>query len=94
MNPPVTEIFAKFIANARYEAISDSAIANAKLHILDTLGVAIAGYEHPVANIVFEYCKYMGGPPEVTVWGSGFRAPLPVGAFANGLLAHAIDYDD
>jgi 2-methylcitrate dehydratase PrpD len=94
VNPPVTEIFAKFIANARYEAISDSAIANAKLHILDTLGVAIAGYEHPVANIVFEYCKYMGGPPEVTVWGSGFKAPLPVGAFANGLLAHAIDYDD
>ncbi|MBI4528956.1 MAG: MmgE/PrpD family protein [Deltaproteobacteria bacterium] len=94
MTPPVTQILSAFIANARYDAISEVAIANAKLHILDTFGVALAGYEHPVAGIALEYCKYMGGPPEVTVWGSGVKASLPAGAFTNGLLAHAIDYDD
>lgn len=94
MSLPVTEKLATFIANAQYASISDKAIANAKLHILDTLGAALAGYEHPVAKIALDYCQYMGGSPEVTVWGSSLKTSVPMGAFTNGLLAHAIDYDD
>jgi 2-methylcitrate dehydratase PrpD len=94
MSVPVTETLATFIASAEYSSISERAIANAKLHILDTLGVALAGYEHPVARIALDYCKYMAGPTEVTIWGSDQKTSVPMGAFANGLLAHAIDFDD
>ena len=94
MTPPVTQRFAKFVADTDYSDISPKAIQNAKLHILDTLGVAFAGYEHPVANIVLDYCKVMGGAPDVTILGSNQKTSVPMGAFANGLLAHAIDYDD
>lgn len=94
MTPPVTQRFAKFVADTDYSDISPKAIQNAKLHILDTLGVALAGYEHPVANIVLDYCKSMGGAPDVTILGSTQKTSVPMGAFANGLLAHAIDYDD
>ncbi len=92
--PPVTSRFAAFVAETDYSSISRKAIENAKLHILDTLGVALAGYEHPVANIVLDYCKSMGGTPDVTIVGSSQKTSVPMGAFANGLLAHAIDYDD
>ncbi|HWP57943.1 MAG TPA: MmgE/PrpD family protein [Candidatus Acidoferrales bacterium] len=91
---PVTERLAQFIAESKYESISRAAVENAKLHILDTLGVALAGYEHPVAQIALDYCKYMAGPPEVTIWGSDQKASMPMGAFTNGILAHAIDFDD
>src|SRR5262245_41635129 len=94
MPPPVTERFATFVAETDYAALSTKAIENAKLHILDTLGVALAGYEHPVANIVLDYCRSMGGKSDVTIIGSGEKTSVPMGAFANGLLAHAIDYDD
>jgi 2-methylcitrate dehydratase PrpD len=94
MAPPVTERFATFVAETDYSALSPKAIENAKLHILDTLGVALAGYEHPVANIVLDYCRSMGGTSEVTILGSRERTSVPMGAFANGLLSHAIDYDD
>jgi 2-methylcitrate dehydratase PrpD len=94
MTPPVTQRFATFVAETDYCAISRNAIENAKVHILDTLGVALAGYEHPVANIVLDYCKFMGGMPDVTIVGSSQKTSVPMGAFANGLLAHAIDYDD
>jgi 2-methylcitrate dehydratase PrpD len=94
MTPPVTERFATFVAETDYSALTPTAIENAKLHILDTLGVALAGYEHPVANIVLDYCRFMGGTPDVTIIGSSEKTSVPMGAFANGLLAHAIDYDD
>ena len=94
MSSPVTLTLAKFIADTSYAAISVKAIENAKLHILDTFGAALAGYEHPVAKIALEYCKYMEGPREVTVWGSGLKSTVPMAAFTNGLLSHAIDYDD
>ena len=94
MAVPATDRLATFTAGADYSSISRKAIENAKLHILDTLGVALAGYEHPVAKIALDYCKYMGGLPEVTVWGSSLKTSVPMGAFTNGLLAHAIDYDD
>jgi 2-methylcitrate dehydratase PrpD len=94
MTPPVTQRFAQFVAATEYSDISPKAIQNAKLHILDTLGVTLAGYEHPVANIVLDYCKSMGGAPDVTILGSNQKTSVPMGAFANGLLAHAIDYDD
>jgi 2-methylcitrate dehydratase PrpD len=61
---------------------------------LDTLGVAFAGYEHPVAKIVLDYCRFTGGTPDVTIWGSQEKTSVPGAAFANGLLAHAIDSDD
>src|SRR3990172_12752506 len=94
MAVPATDRLATFTAGADYSSISRKAIENAKLHILDTLGVALAGYEHPVAKIALDYCKYMAGPSEVTVWGSSLKTSVPMGAFTNGLLAHAIDYDD
>src|SRR6185503_3699052 len=94
MNSPVTATLAKFVAETAYTSISANAIKNAKLHILDTLGAALAGYEHPVARIALDYCGYMSGPQEVTIWGSELKTSVPMAAFTNGLLSHAIDYDD
>jgi len=64
------------------------------MHLLDTLGVALAGAREPVAAIVLDYCKRIGSAADSTIWGTGLKAAAPTAAFANGLLAHALDYDD
>jgi 2-methylcitrate dehydratase PrpD len=90
--PPVTDTFARFVAETDYAAISGNALANAKMHVLDTLGVALAGVATPVADIALGYCK--GAAQEASIWGTTSKASVSSAAFANGLLAHALDFDD
>ena len=40
--PPVTDTLAQFVTQTEFAAISEKALANAKMHLLDTLGVALA----------------------------------------------------
>ncbi len=92
--PPVTDTLAQFVTKTEFAAISEKVLANAKMHLLDTLGVALAGTREPVAAIALDYCKRIGPAHESTIWGTKLKAAAPTAAFANGLLAHALDYDD
>jgi 2-methylcitrate dehydratase PrpD len=92
--PPVTDTLARFVAETDFSTISETTRANAKLHILDTLGVALAGVSTPVAEIALDYCKNLGASTEASIWGTGAKASVSTAAFANGLLAHALDFDD
>ncbi len=92
--PPVTDTFARFVAGADYSTISDKTLANAKMHILDTLGAALAGSTTDTAAIAFDYCKRVSNSHEASIWGTHEKSSAPMAAFANGLLGHAIDFDD
>ena len=92
MAPAVTDTFARFVTETEYTTLSEKALANAKMHILDTFGVALAGVATPVADIALGFCK--GAAQEASIWGTTFKAPASTAAFANGLLAHALDFDD
>jgi 2-methylcitrate dehydratase PrpD len=92
--PPVTDTFARFVAETEYSTISDKTLANAKMHILDTIGTALVGVSTDTACIAFDYCKRVGQSEESAIWGTHLRSSVPMAAFANGLLGHAIDFDD
>lgn len=93
-SPPVTETLARFVAAADFSAISERTRVNAKLHILDTFGVALAGVDQPVAKIALDYCAKLGTSHVASIWGTTQKASVSTAAFANGLLAHALDFDD
>jgi 2-methylcitrate dehydratase PrpD len=92
--PPVTDTFARFVAETNYSSISDSALNHAKMHLLDALGAALAAVNSPVASIAFDYCKRVGNSQEASIWGTDDKTSVPMAAFTNGLLAHALDFDD
>ena len=92
--PPVTDTFARFVAETEFSTIAERTLVHAKMHILDTLGVALAGVPTETAAITFGYCKRVGDSDEASVWGTRLRSSAPTAAFANGLLGHAIDFDD
>jgi 2-methylcitrate dehydratase PrpD len=92
--PPVTETLARFVAETKLGAIPEATRQNARLHILDTLGVALAGVEEPAAKIALDYCARLGASREASIWGTRQKAAISTAAFANGLFAHALDFDD
>ena len=68
--------------------------AKAKRCILDCLGVTIPGALSPAGGIVSQYLKDVQSSPRCTVIGLGQKTSPTNAAFANGLLGHALDYDD
>ena len=91
---PVTDRLAQFVTETNFSTISAQTRANAKLHILDTLGVALAGVDQPAARIALDYCAKQGASQEASIWGTTQKSSVSTAAFANGLLAHALDFDD
>ena len=91
----VSHHFAHMAANVSIDALDDAAIDAAKKSILDTVGVALAasGVE-PAAQALIDLVKHDGGRPESSLWGMGMRVPAANAAFANGALAHCLDFDD
>ena len=87
--------FADFASNARYEDLPPSAVEGAKKSLLDTVGVILAasGME-PSVKAVIDHVEESGGRPESSVLAFGLRVPAVMAAFANGAMAHCLDYDD
>ena len=88
-------IIGEYAASARYATLGDDAIRGAKMSIIDTLGVCLAasGME-PAARGVIDLVKASGGREESSIIGFGGKVPAVMAAFANGALAHCLDYDD
>jgi 2-methylcitrate dehydratase PrpD len=89
------EIFANYAASVLYDDLPNSAVDGAKKSILDTAGVILAasGME-PAVQGVISFVKEGAGRPEASVLGFGLRVPAAMAAFANGAMAHCLDYDD
>lgn len=87
--------FAQFAAGVEYEQLPASAVAGAKKTLLDSIGVILAASgAEPAVRPVVDLVREGGGRQESTVLGHGFRAPATEAAFANGAMAHSLNYDD
>ena len=85
------------VANADKITFSDlpeSTVRIAKKFVLDTLGVAIAGSTAPGCEKVASYIKEAGGKQESTIIMFGGKVPNFQAAFVNGMMCHALDFDD
>src|SRR5918994_5886055 len=74
--------------------IPTTVIRDAKLRLLDTVGVAVAGSAVEAGCIVRDSALAMGAGGESRILGFGDRAAPGAAAIANGVMAHIHDYDD
>ena len=73
--------------------IPDAIIDRAVWCFVDTIGVALAAVGMDVGTAASKVVlKTPGGPS--AVWGSGQSVSMTDAAFANGMLSHALDFDD
>ena len=67
---------------------------SAKLHVLDALGCGIAASAHGIGAEGRAIAHAQGGRGEASVIGLWPAVPAGNAAFANGMLCHALDFDD
>src|SRR5579863_7732270 len=82
--------FAQFIVSA---LIPERALAVARNAFLDTIGVALAGAAEPGSRIV-QRLAASEGAGSCRIWGTTLKASATWAALANGVAAHALDFDD
>ena len=79
-----------------YPSLPLEAIDMAKAVTLDGLAVMLAGADEPLGlgRISIEYVREMGGTPQASVITGGFKTSMINAAYANGTMAHALDFDN
>jgi 2-methylcitrate dehydratase PrpD len=64
------------------------------LDLIDTLACGAAGADAEGVRELLAVTKGWGGTPEAALWFSDMRVPGPAAALYNGMLSHAVEYDD
>ena len=94
MSSDLTMTVAEYVHDSSSHRLPPLALANAKLSFLDTLGVMLAGSQHEGGRIIAEYAKASDARGTSTVIGRPIMTSPELAALANGVMAHALDYDD
>ena len=94
--PTLTAQFAEQILAVKYGFLPNEAIDMTRQVTLDGLAVILAGATEPlgVGRISTEYVREMGGAPQASVIAGGFKTSMLNAAYANGTMAHALDFDN
>jgi 2-methylcitrate dehydratase PrpD len=94
MDPPaLSERFAAHVADARFEDLPADAVGQAKVFMLDTFGVGIAGATAAGAAELMAAARRWGAGAEAVVWGRARRVPAGVAAVLNGFQVHCQEFD-
>src|SRR5215212_5768460 len=89
-----TDAIVAFVNGLRYAALDSEVRHYAKRHLLDTIGVMIAGADGNVATNAEAVLASVRGAGNVPVPGRARRADLLDAAFLGGTAAHGIELDD
>lgn len=90
----VTRQLARYIAGLQCTDLPDQALAAARRGVLDWLGCALAGSDHPTLDILLSVARELNSQPQATVLGRQCRIGLMEAALVNGQMGHVLDYDD
>jgi len=90
----LTQALAELVCSTSYEAFPPETIHKAKLHILDTLGAAIAGSASRETNAVVAMLDIKARTGHAAIWGRPIASDARTAAFVNGVSAHAYELDD
>jgi aconitate decarboxylase len=88
-----SERFAAHVASVKFEHLPAPVIAAAKIWILDTLGVGIAGSSAAGMDAIRAASGAWGSGDDAIVWGTSLRLPAPAAAFVNGTQVHNQEFD-
>lgn len=96
LNPAAgaTAALVEFVGGLRYGDLSEEVRYYARRHLLDTVGVMIAGAPGEVATRAEAVIASVRGAGKIPVPGRARRADLLDAAFLGGTAAHGIELDD
>jgi aconitate decarboxylase len=93
MQDPVVDKIIAHVARVAAGELPAVAREAAKVFIVDSLGVGIAGGAAPWRPEVLDMARVPGGRDDATVWGTGERLPVAAAAMVNAYQMHALEFD-
>ena len=90
----IADTLSRWATPFSFEDIPADVVEEAKRCLLDTTGVALAGSQHSTAKLVRDQVETQYGAGSCSLLGSSNLTAPSGAAFANGVAAHALDYDD
>ncbi|HEY7296826.1 MAG TPA: MmgE/PrpD family protein [Xanthobacteraceae bacterium] len=89
----LSDRLADFVAGFDLKRAPPEAIDRARAAFIDTIGVMLAGSREEVSRLACDMVRAEGAAAAATVVGQSFRTSAQLAALANGVAAHAMDYD-
>jgi 2-methylcitrate dehydratase PrpD len=90
----IEEQLVKSILRVKYQDIPLRDIKNAKMAVMDTVGVIMAGVGFPGVGKLREQLVDWGGKKESTILGFGDKVPATSSALMNATMARVLDFDE
>lgn len=92
--PTLAQQLAAFAAHSATHGVPESVTHSVGQRTLDILGLCVAAHRLPTSAAAIGHVLDQGGRPQATIVGEPTRVSAAQAAFANGVLAHSLDYDD
>lgn len=93
-DPSLAHRIAGFAVAVRESGAPTEVRESATSRVLDILGISIAATELDTSSAVLDFVNRQSGRDDCSVIGAGMRSSAAWAAFANGVLAHSLDFDD
>jgi 2-methylcitrate dehydratase PrpD len=93
MTTPILFRLANLISKIAYRNLPENVVYESKMHVLDTLGVDLAGSIVEANKIIVNVIRKFGGGNS-TIIGSGMKTLSPYAALANSAMAQTLELDD
>lgn len=92
----LTDELVRRMADVRFDDLGPSVLATARHVFIDGIAVMLGGATEPlgIGRTIRDYARDMAGAPQASVVGGGFKTSMTEAAFANGTMAHALDFDN
>lgn len=91
----ITRQIGGFLSGIRFADLPPAAVHEARRAVLDWIGCALAGSQHPTPRILIRTLAGLGSMPDATVLGQkDLKLSLLDAAVANGQMGHVLDFDD
>lgn len=89
-----TRVLCEFLSRMTLEQIGEKNLLDIRYKTLDWLGCAIAAVDRSCARETLAMNREAGGNPQASGVGQAERTSAQNAAFYNGLISHALEYDD
>jgi 2-methylcitrate dehydratase PrpD len=92
--PPVTEILAHYLVNARFEDLPANVRREGTRTFLNWVGVAVGGSHHETIDHALAALSPFAGKPQANILGRREKLDIVNATLVNGISSHIFDYDD
>jgi len=90
----LSEQLAAFAISTFHEGAPSDVRESVRQRVLDVTGLQLAALDLPTSEGAVAFALSQGGPAQSRIIGHGGAISAAGAAFANGVLAHSLDYDD